>query len=84
VPEIEIRINVEICSRCHHLWQRRRDGNGSLPITCPNCNSPYWNSMPKRTRGREKIGERKKLVFHGEKVLDSNFDEVFGKESHKK
>jgi len=39
--------------------------------------------MPKRTRGREKIGEKKKLMFHGEEVLDSNFDEVFGKESHK-
>jgi len=76
VPEIEIRIKVNICSRCHHLWQRRRDGN-NLPITCPNCNSPYWNSIRKRTRG--KIGEKKKLMFHGEEVLDSNFDKIYGK-----
>jgi hypothetical protein len=60
--------------------QRRRDGN-NLPITCPNCNSPYWNSIRKRTRG--KIGEKKKLLhlrFHGEDVLDSNFNEVYGED----
>jgi NAD-dependent SIR2 family protein deacetylase len=80
MPEINITIKVNICSRCYHLWERRK-GIGyanNQPMVCPSCNSPYWNSMPKRTRGRGKIGEKKKLVFHGEKVLDSNFDEVFG------
>ena len=77
-PEIEIRVKVYMCSRCGHLWERRRKGAKALPITCPNCNSPYWN-----TRGKS---EKKlpPLRFHGEEVLDSNFDEVFGKESHKK
>jgi len=75
-PEIEIRVKVYMCSRCGHLWERRR--KGALPITCPNCNSPYWN-----TRGKS---EKKlpPLRFHGEEVLDSNFEEVYGKESRKK
>jgi DNA-directed RNA polymerase subunit RPC12/RpoP len=77
-PEIEIRVKVYMCSRCGHLWERRRKEAKGLPITCPNCNSPYWN-----TRGKSE----KKLLplrFHGEEVLDSNFDEVYGKESRKK
>jgi DNA-directed RNA polymerase subunit RPC12/RpoP len=79
-PEIEIRVKVYMCSRCGHLWERRRKGAEGLPITCPNCNSPYWNTGGK---------SEKKLLplrFHGEEVLDSNFDEVYGKgkESRKK
>jgi DNA-directed RNA polymerase subunit RPC12/RpoP len=77
-PEIEIRVKAYMCSRCGHLWERRRKGAKGLPITCPNCNSPYWNSRGKR---------EKKLLplrFHGEEVLDSNFEEVYGKESRKK
>ena len=84
MPEIEIRIKVYMCSRCGHLWERRKkEDRNVVPITCPNCNSPYWNT----TRVREKEKSQKKLLplrFHGEGVLDSNFDEVFGKESHKK
>jgi DNA replicative helicase MCM subunit Mcm2 (Cdc46/Mcm family) len=75
-PEIEIRMKVYMCSRCGHLWERRR--KGAKGITCPNCNSPYWN-----TRGKSE----KKLLplrFHGEEVLDSNFNEVYSKESRKK
>jgi DNA-directed RNA polymerase subunit RPC12/RpoP len=78
VPEIEIRIKVYMCSRCGHLWERRKKDDSVLPITCPNCNSPYWNTT--RVRGQEK--SQKKLLplrFHGEEVLDSNFEEVFGK-----
>jgi DNA-directed RNA polymerase subunit RPC12/RpoP len=78
VPEIEIRIKVYMCSRCGHLWERRKKEDNVLPITCPNCNSPYWNTT--RVRGKEK--SQKKLLplrFHGEEVLDSNFEEVFGK-----
>jgi len=91
VPEIEIRIKVYMCSRCGHLWERRRKedrGIGktkglSLPITCPNCNSPYWNTIAKARRKNEK--KLLPLRFQGEEVLDSNFQEVYGKEgSHKK
>ena len=77
-----------MCSRCGHLWERRRKedrGIGktkrlSLPIT--NCNSPYWNTMA-RAKGKSE----KKLLplrFHGEEVLDSNFEQVYGIELHKK
>jgi hypothetical protein len=79
MPEIEIKIKVNICSRCHHLWERRkRIGDGdNQPMVCPNCNSPYWNTT--RVRGK---GKKKKLLplrFHGEEVLDSNFDKICGK-----
>ena len=87
-PEIEIKIKVYMCSRCGHLWERRRKedrGIGktkrlSLPIT--NCNSPYWNTMA-RAKGKS---EKKflPLRFHGEEVLDSNFEQVYGIELHKK
>ena len=69
-----------MCSRCGHLWEKRKK---EVPITCPNCNSPYWNT----TRVREKEKSQKKFLplrFHGEEVLDSNFGEVFSKESQKK
>ena len=78
MPEIEIRIKVYMCSRCSHLWERRKREDKVVPITCPNCNSPYWNTT--RVRGKEK--SQKKLLplrFHGEEVLDSNFEEVFRK-----
>jgi hypothetical protein len=72
-PEIEIRVKAYMCSRFGHLWERRRKGAKGIPITCP-----YWN-----TRGKSE----KKLLplrFHGEEVLDSNFEEVCGKQSRKK
>ena len=78
MPEIEIRIKVYMCSRCGHLWEKRKREDKVVPITCPNCNSPYWNTT--RVRGKEK--SQKKLLplrFHGEEVLDSNFEEVFRK-----
>jgi RNase P subunit RPR2 len=78
MPEIEIKIKVNICSRCYHLWERRKGvGDGdNQPMVCPNCNSPYWNSMPKRARAKS---GKTPLIFHGEEVLDSNFDEIFDK-----
>jgi uncharacterized CHY-type Zn-finger protein len=76
MPEVEIKIKVNMCSRCNHLWERRH--GGGLAMTCPNCNSPYWNSP--RVRGKKKDNKSTKpLLFHGEKVLDSNIDEVFEK-----
>lgn len=76
MPEIEITIKVNICSRCHHLWERRKGiGDGdNHPLVCPSCNSPYWDSV--RTRGMEREKAQKKLIFHGEEVLSSNIEEV--------
>jgi DNA-directed RNA polymerase subunit RPC12/RpoP len=68
LPEIEITIKVYMCSRCGHLWERRVKGSKGLPVTCPSCNSPYWNTKP---RTEKKLLP---LMFHGEEVLDSNFD----------
>jgi hypothetical protein len=71
VPEIEITIKVNMCSRCHHLWQRRRDAE--LAKTCPACNSPYWDSVRVK-KGKEKEKEKGKrfppLKFHGADVLE--------------
>ena len=79
MPEINITIKVNICSRCYHLWERRK-GIGyadNQPMVCPNCNSPYWNSLPRKSAGKSR--KKNVLIFHGEEVLDSNFDMVFGK-----
>jgi DNA-directed RNA polymerase subunit RPC12/RpoP len=74
-PEIEIRIKVYLCARCSHLWERRRKGAEGLPITCPSCNSPYWNTKPKGKSEKKLLP----LRFHDTEVLDSNFDEVYGR-----
>jgi hypothetical protein len=74
VPEIEIRIKVYMCSRCGHLWERRRTAV-STHMTCPNCNSPYWDIRPKDWKKKKLLP----LRFHGEDVLDSNFNEVYDK-----
>jgi hypothetical protein len=76
MPEIKITIKVFYCSRCSHLWERRRKesrGGVDLPITCPECHSPYWNTKPKGMKRSKKLPI---LKFHGEDVLDSNLDEV--------
>lgn len=69
MPEIEIKIKVNMCSRCYHLWERRRGiGNGdSQPMVCPSCNSPYWDQ--ERKRGKLKTQKSSPLMFHGEEVI---------------
>jgi len=63
MPEIEIRIKVNICSRCHHLWERRKGigDENNQPMVCPNCNSPYWNSI--RKRGKSERDRSFPLIF---------------------
>jgi len=76
-PEIRITIKVLCCYRCHHLWERRREAS-DLPMVCPACNSPYWNSRPKgKSEEREKLPP---LRFHDQEVLESDFEEVLAKE----
>ena len=75
LPEIKITIKVYMCSRCGHLWERKVRGAKGLPATCSNCNSSYWNSFTKGKTERELLP----LMFHGEEVIDSNFEEVFAK-----
>jgi DNA-directed RNA polymerase subunit RPC12/RpoP len=82
LPEIEITIKVYMCSRCGHLWERRVKGTKDLPVTCPSCNSPFWNRFTKGKTERDLLP----LMFHGEEVLRSNFEEVYrqGKGQKKK
>src|SRR5215813_6066132 len=79
-PELKITIRAYLCSRCGHLWERRVKGTKGLPVTCPSCNPPYWNSKPKKEK------ELLPLTFHGEEILDSNFEEVItsAREDHRK
>lgn len=42
------------CNRCNHEWLPRSNLPSRLPMVCPKCSSPYWNS--ERTN---KIGEKK-------------------------
>ena len=75
-PEIKITIRAYLCSRCGHLWERRVKGTKGLPVTCPSCNSPYWNTKGKTQK------KLPPLMFHGKEVLDSNFEEI-AKEQYK-
>src|SRR5215469_6131686 len=52
-----------ISERCVRLWERRVKGSKDLPVTCPSCNSPYWNSRPKKEK------TLLPLTFHGEEIL---------------
>jgi ribosomal protein L37AE/L43A len=36
----EIKLDGYLCERCTHKWVGR---NGSKPIVCPKCKSPYWD-----------------------------------------
>jgi len=65
MPEIEIRIKVYMCSRCGHLWESRRIAATAL-LTCPDFNSPYWNTM--RTRDKKRLSKLP-LRFHGDNHL---------------
>lgn len=39
------------CGRCSHEWLPRTVilENVKLPLRCPGCNSPYWNT-PRRVK----------------------------------
>ena len=63
---------VHIISKKWHLWERRVKGTKGLPVTCPSCNSPYWNSKPRSNTEKKLLP----LKFHGEEVINSNFEEV--------
>ncbi len=68
-----------MCSRCGHLWERKVRGSKGLPVTCSRCNSPYWNSFTKGKTERKLLP----LTFHGEDVIDSNFEEVYKQQKEK-
>jgi len=36
------------CERCGHEWLPRANSPDKLPVVCPACNSPYWNSPRKK------------------------------------
>ena len=44
---ITIKLNGYQC-RCGHQWVPRKPG---VPIVCPKCKSPYWNTKRKELRG---------------------------------
>lgn len=35
------------CERCGHRWVSRSDSK-NMPLVCPSCKSPYWNTPRKR------------------------------------
>ena len=36
-------IKKRTCKRCEHKWRPKTE----LPIVCPKCKSPYWNTKRK-------------------------------------
>jgi DNA-directed RNA polymerase subunit RPC12/RpoP len=57
-PEVEVKVKKYKCSRCGHLWERRAKKDNVLPLTCPNCKSPYWNRERIKKNSKE---DQKKL-----------------------
>lgn len=47
------------CERCLHTWPPRANEPKSLPVTCPKCGSPYWNTprINKKKSKKEKNGK---------------------------
>lgn len=45
------------CKRCDHNWLQRTE---RLPIVCPRCKSPYWNT------NKVKLETKRKLVLANE------------------
>ena len=38
-----IQIKGYLCNRCEHKWTSRNNSK-DLPVVCPLCKSPYWNT----------------------------------------
>lgn len=38
------KLPIHQCERCQHQWHPRTD---NIPIRCPKCKSPYWQTKPK-------------------------------------
>lgn len=41
-----VQINKCVCERCAYSWIPKDEEE--LPVTCPNCRSPYWNKPRKQ------------------------------------
>lgn len=48
MPQREITVTINVCSRCGFEWQQRFK-DSALPARCAKCRSQYWNVA--RTRG---------------------------------
>jgi len=40
----KIKLEGYLCERCCHKWVAR---NEAMPVVCPKCKSPYWNTKRK-------------------------------------
>lgn len=52
--EEEIIVRKLTCERCLYAWIPRKE---ELPVTCPQCGSPYWNrprKLPSLENGKLK------------------------------
>ena len=46
------------CERCNHKWLPRANEPKSLPVCCPKCCSPYWNTPRKLKQAKSKNGKK--------------------------
>lgn len=42
------------CERCKHQWVPRSKLD-ELPIICPKCKSPYWNTPKQKAKSKREI-----------------------------
>lgn len=62
MSEINITITKKgyKCERCGHEWAPRANEPDKLPVCCPKCCSPYWNTprinKPRKSK-KEKNGK---------------------------
>ena len=55
MSEVNITITTKgyHCERCGHEWAPRAKEPKTLPVVCPKCGSPYWNT-PRINKPRKK------------------------------
>ena len=46
-------LTEKACLRCGHIWWPRTP---ERPVTCPKCNSPYWDK-PREDKGEKVLSQ---------------------------
>jgi len=52
---VKVTVMGNRCERCGHGWKPRE---GSNPLVCPKCKSPYWD-RPRQNAAKKKLAKRR-------------------------
>ncbi len=57
-----IKLDGYSCDRCDHKWFPRIKID-VLPIICPKCKSPYWNTPRRQTNKKERLSKKDRTRY---------------------